>query len=141
MKSTDDEKQHENDPRLANGRELNHGTKVLMELLETWKGGTRNCTVCAGSYFASVKTFRELELIGFNFIGVVKTATKLFPIKWLNPLELENCGDRKVLVSKDSDGNLLEIAVMWVDTNHRFFVGNAEGVEDGEPIYHMRWRQ
>ena len=76
--------------------------------------------------------------MGFNFIGVIKTATKMFPFVYLNGLELQDRGDRKVLVTKDEDGNLNTIAIMWVDQNLRMFVGNAEGVEDREPIYRMR---
>jgi Transposase IS4 len=37
---------------------LNHGTKVLMDLVKPWKNSNR--IVCADSYFASVQCAREL---------------------------------------------------------------------------------
>jgi hypothetical protein len=36
--------------------------------------------VCADSYFASVQAAEHLLSMGLKFIGVVKTATRKFPI-------------------------------------------------------------
>jgi Transposase IS4 len=55
---------------------LAHGTAVLTELVGPWAMSSR--VVCADSYFASVASAEELQRIGLRFIGVVKTATKIF---------------------------------------------------------------
>ena len=33
------------------------------------------------------------------------------------------------------------LAVLWVDQQRRYFIGNTEGVINGEPQYRKRWRQ
>ena len=43
--------------------------------------------MCADSYFASVAAAKALKSIGLRFIGVVKTATKEFPLKHLSGIE------------------------------------------------------
>ena len=58
-----------------------HGTKVLLHLVSKWAHSDR--MVCADSYFASVGAAQKLKEIGLKFIGVVKTATKKFPMKYL----------------------------------------------------------
>jgi len=120
---------------------LLHGINVMLELLDPWKSSGERI-VCADSYYASVAAAVELQKHGFRFIGVVKTATKQFPMTYLSAQELTNRGDHKVLVSKDPevvDSELL--AILWVDRDRRYFVANAEGVEAAEPIYRVRWRQ
>ena len=46
--------------------------------------------VCADSYFSSVSTSKELMRLGMRFIGLVKTASKKFPMAYLQALELTN---------------------------------------------------
>jgi hypothetical protein len=60
---------------------LNHGTKVAKELVLPYANSGRVCV--ADSYFASVQCAKELWNIGMGFIGVVKTATKGFPMAHL----------------------------------------------------------
>jgi hypothetical protein len=66
------------DPQ-ADDAGLLHGTVVLKQLLDPWIGQSTRI-VCADFYFASVGATLELERLGFRFIGVIKTATKQFPI-------------------------------------------------------------
>ena len=33
------------------------------------------------------------------------------------------------------------IALVWVDQNRRYFIANAVGIDPGEPMYRVRWRQ
>jgi Transposase IS4 len=61
-----------------NDTTLNHGTKVLLKLIQPWQMSDR--VICADSYFASVQAAKELLRAGMKFIGVVKTATKEFPL-------------------------------------------------------------
>ena len=54
---------------------LLHGTKVLIDLVKTWRDTWR--TVCADSYFTSIPAVDDLEKIGLHFVGVVKTAKQI----------------------------------------------------------------
>jgi Transposase IS4 len=58
-----------------------HGTSVLSYLVSPWSGTNR--IVCADSYFASVQGAEHLLSMGLRFIGVVKTASRKFPMKAL----------------------------------------------------------
>ena len=60
---------------------LLHGTKVMLNLLQTWVN-KQWCVVSADSYFASVQAFDELKKCGLRFIGVVKTETRGFCMKY-----------------------------------------------------------
>ena len=78
----------------------------MIELLKPWANNSRTTrVVCANSYFASVQSLRELRQSGFLFIGVVKTATKQFPMAHLTQQMLPQQGDLYSLVSKDENGN------------------------------------
>ena len=124
---------------------LLHGVNVMLKLLHPWKNhGER--IVCADSYFASVSACEELLKYNFRFIGVVKTATKKFPMAYLAAQELAGRGDHLALVSSpptvnDANSSADVMAILWVDRNRRYFVSNAEGVEPAEPIFRIRWRQ
>ena len=63
-----------------------HGTHILKYLTLPWANTRRG--VCADSYFASVTSAEELMKIGLRFIGVVKTATKKFPMSYLSSIKL-----------------------------------------------------
>ena len=116
-----------------------HGTKVMLDLLTPWHNdGDR--LVCADSYFASVPAVLALRQVGLRFIGVIKTSTWQYPLAYLNGLELNQRGDHRALLSKDDEGNVEALAVMWVDRERRFFVSNAQSIEQAEPIYRTRWR-
>ena len=81
----------------------NHGTNVLKFLVEPWVR-TDRC-ICADSYFASVNAVTVMRTMGLRFIGVVKTATKKFPMSYLSNLELVQRGDYKGLVAREPTGN------------------------------------
>jgi hypothetical protein len=67
--------------------ELNHGTNILLDLLYPWYNTDR--VVCADSYFASVQRAEKLLQHGLRFIGMVKTATRNYPMKFLSEFELQ----------------------------------------------------
>ena len=75
---------------------LLHGTSVLKYLVLPWARTDR--IVCADSYFASVGTLQELKKIGLRFIGVVKTATRQFPLQYLSHVEMRNRGEMRGVV-------------------------------------------
>ena len=90
-------------------RALGAGTALLLRLTKDFRGSGR--IVVADSAFASVKTAVELKSRGLNFIGLVKTASRKFPKKWLQEVDLEERGDHYVLTATESDVNLR--AVTW----------------------------
>jgi Transposase IS4 len=106
-----------------------HGAKVLRNIVKPWLRSQR--IVCTDSYFASVKAARLMRQLGLRFIGVVKTATKEFPMSYLSGLELNNRGDRKAVVAQDEFGRYL--ASVWMGRERRYFIATAESMAHGKP--------
>lgn len=77
---------------------VNHGTAVLKRLTEPWRQSNR--IICADSYFASVEAALAMLNIALKVIGVVKTATRGFPMKHLSEIEMPGSGAYSTLVSK-----------------------------------------
>jgi hypothetical protein len=116
----------------------NHGTKVLKFLVRPWFYRPR--IVCADSYFASVNTAEALLMVNLRFIGVIKTATRRFPMKALGEKELVDRGDRYGLVSIEA-GRPKYLAFVFVDRNRQYFIATAGSLDPGEPCIRTRWRQ
>ena len=93
VKSANEQQWH----REATNEDILQGTAVMKELIFPWKGS--KCVVCGDSYFASVAAAEELLNIGLRFIGVVKTATKTFPMSYLSNEELTDRGQYKGVVT------------------------------------------
>ena len=74
VKSVNNEEEQQDDRE-----NLPHGTKLLKEIVMPWDNTDR--IVCADSYFASVPTAEELWNHGLCFIGVIKKATRQFPME------------------------------------------------------------
>ena len=117
----------------------NHGTNVLKFLVEPWVR-TDRC-ICADSYFASVNAVTVMRTMGLRFIGVVKTATKKFPMSYLSNLELVQRGDYKGLVARGTDGQPTMLSFVWMDRDRRYFVASASSLDSGVPYSRNRWRQ
>ena len=95
---------------------------MLIDLLKPWSN--KRQIVCADSYFVSVPAVGKLEKIGLHFVGVVKTATKKYPMNRLNRNYLPERGDYKKLVSiNKDDASVRDAAIMWLDKNCRFLLG------------------
>jgi hypothetical protein len=92
---------------------LPHEGAVLKELVLPWANSGR--LVCADSYFASVATADALMQIGLKFIGVIKTATRKFPMDWLGRFEFGGRGQQKGLIARGDDGLPKMLAFVWVD--------------------------
>lgn len=120
--------------------DLNHGCLVLVQLLRPWVNkGLR--LVCADSYFASVQTAEKLYELGFQFIGPVKTATKRFPMTYLQNIVLANRGDAAALVAKSNGTGPNLLAFLWMDRNRRTFIATGGGAAYGSSFVRRRWRQ
>ena len=117
----------------------NHGTNVLKFLVEPWVR-TDRC-VCADSYFMSVNAVTVMRMIGLRFNGVVKMATKKFPMSYLSNLELVQHGDYKGLVARGTDGQPTILSFIWMDRDCCYFVASVSSLDSGIPYSWNRWRQ
>jgi Transposase IS4 len=124
----------------SDGSTLNHGTQVILELLRPIANTDR--VVVADSYYASVQTARELWRIKLRFIGVLKTATKQFPMHYLSRVLLPGGkGDHKALKGYDSASGCQLLAIVWADRERRFFISSCASAAPGRLIERRRWRQ
>jgi Transposase IS4 len=122
------------------GDGLNHGTKVLMDLIQPIANTDR--VVVADSYFASVQAAKELHRMGLCFIGTVKTATKGFPMHYLQRVLLPGGkGDHHGLLAKDPTSGVSLLAFVWADCDQRFFILTCLSTAPGTIIKRRRWRQ
>jgi len=119
--------------------DLPHGTVVLKNLVAPWAGTRR--VVCADSFFASVTTVQKLRAMGLRFIGVVQTATRVYPTGTLSKLPLEDRGEHAAYVHKTVDGVMDLMAVLWVDRQRRYFISSTSSTLPGAPYERVRWRQ
>ena len=120
--------------------EILHGSNVMLNLVRHWWNTKR--VVCADSYFASVPAAKLLYRHGLLFIGVVKTATKEFPMAYLSEQVLTERGSSKCLVNhKEDDDDADLIAMVWMDRDRRYFISSASSANLGNPCVRTRWRQ
>ena len=115
-----------------------HGTATILRLVEPWFNSDRH--VCADSWFASVLTTVKLWDVGMRFTGVVKTATRLYPLPYLSSLEMQRKGDFVSMTSGSSQNRPSLLAVCWADRDRRYFVSSAGTTNMGTPIYRERYR-
>ena len=115
-----------------------HGTRILLFLIDPWVYSGR--TVVGDSYFASVGAALALAELQMGFIGVVKTATKNFPMAYLSGLEMQNRGERKGVILKVNDIPIM-MALVWMDRDRRYFITTSSSLEEGSPYERERWRQ
>ena len=118
----------------------NHGTEVLLALIKPWFGSDR--LVCADSYFSSVQTAIKCKEKKMRYIGVVKTATKNYPMSHLSTIELEVKGERAGVIAKnETTDNPEYLAFVWRDRDRRYFIASGSSMADGTPVSRKRWRQ
>ena len=116
-----------------------HGTRVMKELVSPWKNTNR--IIAADSYFTSVPCVEVMSNLGLRMIGVVKTATRQYPMGYLQNVELPQKGDYKALVNIDSATGKKMLALVWVDRERRYFLSNCSNITPGTPYSRIRWRQ
>eukprot|EP00170_Pyropia_yezoensis_P000630 contig_2981_g631 len=100
-----------------NDADLPHGTTVLKRLVAPWAGTQR--IICADSYFASVATAQQLLTMGLRFVGVVKTATRGYPMGALSAIPLQSRGQHVSFSHVNADNVTDLMAVLWVDRERR----------------------
>ena len=87
------------------------GTAQLLCLTEPWNGSER--VISADSTFASVTTAIACMKNGMHFTGLVKTATQMYPKKYMDDMEFPELGDDVTLVANVEDHNITALA--WGD--------------------------
>jgi hypothetical protein len=114
-----------------------HGAKVLYDLVSPWRNS--HWIVCADSYFASVPAALLLWRHGLRFIGVIKTATKQYPFKYLHNKVWRERGDAYGLIRKKNNNKECDLlAFVWVDQGRRYFVATSSSLEAGTPMQRRR---
>lgn len=116
-----------------------HETRVMKELVGPWEHSGR--VVAADSYFPSVPCAIAMKEMGLRFIGVVKTATRDYPMRYLSTVELPQKGDYKGVVNIDLTTGYKLLAFVWVDRERRYFISNCSSIAPGSPYTRTRWRQ
>jgi hypothetical protein len=77
-----------------------------------------------------------------RYIGVVKTATKNYPMSHLSKVELKFKGDRAGVMAKDETSENPELlAFVWRDRDRRYFIASGSSMAEGTPVSRDRWRQ
>jgi len=94
-----------------------HCTAVLQQLVAPSVGS--GCIVCADSYFSSTEAAEELLSLCVRFIGVVKTAHRLFPMERILSRELRARGDNGAMVHVEATGTADMMATLWFDRSRR----------------------
>ena len=79
--------------------------------------------------------------IGIRFIGVVKTATKKFPMAYLSSIELDEGRGQRVGVVLKTNGVPTMMAYVWMDRDRRYFISTASSLQYGKDYSRIRWRQ
>ena len=117
-----------------------HGCNVLYWLVKPW--ANTDSVVVADSYFASVPAAIRLKEAGLRFIGVVKTATKEYPMQYLGSVELHGGkGSRKGLTTTDEATGTQLLSFVWVERDRHYFISTASSLEEGAVIARQRWTQ
>jgi hypothetical protein len=76
-----------------------------------------------------------------GFIGVVKTATKRFPMAYLLRLEFSQWGDWKGLLMKDALTGSNLMAFVWIDCDCWYYISSVSSLDARSPFVWYQWRQ
>ena len=115
--------------------EYGSGTSVCLRLSKPWWGSNR--IVCGDSAFASVKTAVALQQHSLHFVGLVKTAHRKFPKKFLDQVDILDRGGCATLTATVDDVPL--IAHSWNDRKRKHFVSTCGTTNAGEPCRKKRY--
>lgn len=125
--------------KLPGVKDHGAGTAQLLRLTVNFQG--RGFAVAGDSAFASVHAAVQLALVGVYFIGLIKTAHKAFPLKFLKEHKFQARGDTKTLETT-RDG-VVVYAHSWADPNkpgkpHKHLVSTFGTTLPAEPSLRPR---
>jgi hypothetical protein len=113
---------------------------VTLRCVKAWFGSLRK--IIADSAFASYLTAQELLKRGLYFQGIVKTATRLFPMQHFKNWVATNPprGSHEVCVATvEAQGGAKPImAVAWKDKQVKFLIATAGTTLPGTPVQKQR---
>ena len=115
--------------------EYGAGTAVSLRLTEPWHG--KGHVVIGDSAFSSVSSCVAFIERGTFFRGIVKTASKLYPKKYMNKHEFKDRGDHLAL-STTVKGHKIH-AVSWLDSTRKDLVSTCGTTLESSPL--LRHRQ
>ena len=75
-----------------------------------------------------------------KLIGVVKTATRMIPMKHLQAIELEKRRNRVGLVRRKEEGDCGILVFALIDRERRYFICSESNMSDGKPNVRRRLR-
>lgn len=114
--------------------QLGAGTATTLRLTQPWHGTGR--LVVGDSWFGSVKTAVQLHKQGLYFLGIVKTATKDFPMKAIKDRCPEDRGG--TICAKATVENTDLLSVAWKDKKIHTFIGSCSTTLEGTPAKKRR---
>ena len=76
-----------------------------------------------------------------GFIGVVKTATRCFPMAYLSRLEMQDQGQHHGLVLRYDDGIANMMDFVCLDRNRQNFIATQNSLQEGLPYIRHLWIQ
>lgn len=115
--------------------QLGAGTATTLRLTRPWHGSGR--IVVGDSWFGSVKTAFELHQRGLFFMGMVKTATKKYPIKEARTRCPQGKGE---FVSATTTIDSVKLTCLaWRDKKIHTFVSTCSTTLPGEPVRKKRY--
>ena len=127
----------DNQDQTSNPITNKKGINAVFRLTEPWHRSGR--TVVGDSAFSSVGTCVQLNKVNMGYIGMVKQATKYFPMKPLQHVILPHKGNyigMSMLVEEHKIA-----AYAWRDRERRYFVASASSLAEGKPYERIRRRE
>ena len=112
------------------------GTQTVLSLVKPWYDTGR--IVVGDSAFASVNTCVQLNKNRLGFIGVVKQATKYFPIEPLSRTIMPHKGQYAGMSTIVDNHTIM--SYVWSDRDRRYFVASAGSLAAGKPYTRVRWK-
>ncbi|GMF17700.1 unnamed protein product [Phytophthora lilii] len=108
----------------AYNAEFGEGTAVVLRLAQPYAGSGR--TVVADSAFASVKTLVQLNsMLGLYFMGMVKTATKEYPMAYLKSWSsISRPRDSHTVMESSCSNGSKMYALCWNDRKPKPMISN-----------------
>lgn len=121
---------------------LNSGTAFVLRAVEAWFGLGK--IVVGDSAFGSVQTAVELRKRGTFLIGMVKTARKMFPKKYLQEVFMASRGDTLAVSAVKSGVELM--AISWnepakLGKQRKNLVSTCSTTFAADPIERIRYKK